>query len=110
MRLVWLTLLSILIPAAPGSALLVGDDDEPREVDLMMLTSIDYEQGRPLPDEILELDGERVLVRGYMGPYTQEGAHDFRLITDSCGCDGPPKVHHFVHVDLGTEVTGSTPV
>ena len=79
------------------------------EIDLTRLTSIDYEEGRPLPDSVTELDGKQVVVRGFMHNETSEGTHKFLLVGDGCGCDGTPLVHHFVEVDLGDDVTGYRP-
>jgi len=103
-------LLSGLMPgagAASGPAL--ADDDEPIEGDLIRLTTIEYKEGDPLPDDIQELDGKRVYIWGWMAQDTLEGTTEFKLITDQCGCDGPPKVFHFVDVDMGDTVIGYRP-
>ena len=103
-------LLMMALGAAPDLAQgsLVADDD-PIEIDLLWITKIDYVEGEALPDEILELDGKKVFLWGWMSTDTLEGTTEFMLITDQCGCDGPPKVQHFVDVDMGDRVIGYRP-
>ena len=88
----WLTTLLLLLPLA-------GNDTV--EVDLWKITGIEYEIGGELPDWISDLDGQQVKISGFMynsGPVRD--IEEFLLITDSCGCGGQLKVHHFVQVTL----------
>ena len=84
-------------------------DDELFEVDLLELTQIEFVEGEPLPENIQKLDGKRIFMWGWMGPYTMEQTSEFRLVSEECSCDGPPLVQHFVLIDLGEKVTGYTP-
>jgi hypothetical protein len=82
---------------------------DPDEIELLELTTIDYEEGKPLPKEIQALDGKRVLIRGVMEGSTPEETEVFLLVTDECGCDGTPKVHHFIEVTLDEGNIGYLP-
>ena len=101
--------LAMALQGAPDLAPAVAVDDDPIEVDLLYLTTIEYEEGTPLPAEIRELDGKKVFIWGWMSTDTLEGTTEFLLITDQCGCDGPPKLQHFVDVNMGDRVIGYRP-
>jgi len=79
-----------------------------KEIDMNDLTGIEYEEGKPLPDKVMKLDGERVKISGYMDVGTGENAKEFRLASDNCGCNGR-KVHHFVKVKLKDKTVGYSP-
>ncbi|MFO0980321.1 MAG: hypothetical protein U1E76_01030 [Planctomycetota bacterium] len=100
--LAWTTLAAA--PLAPFRTML-GDV---KDIDMLDLSGIDYEEGKPLPSRIQNLDGQRVRISGYMDVTTQEGAKEFRLASDNCGCNGR-KVHHFVKVKLKDKTIGYTP-
>lgn len=92
-------LTALLVAAALGAA---PRDEDPVEVDIAKLVAITYEQGKPLPKEIQDLDGKKVVIRGFMDPaqQTPDRVSAFRLVTDSCGCIGKPQVNHYVEVTL----------
>ena len=100
-------LLALLLGVGAGMA--PAADDDPETVDIFELTSIEYEEGQPLPEKIQALDGKRVSITGYMGPYTQEDTSEFRLISEECSCDGPPSVQHFVQIELENRKVGYSP-
>jgi hypothetical protein len=79
-----------------------------KEIDMNDLTGIEYEEGKPLPEKVQKLDGERVKISGYMDVGTGENAKEFRLASDNCGCNGR-KVHHFVKVKLKDKTVGYSP-
>ncbi|HIG86913.1 MAG TPA: hypothetical protein EYQ25_07720 [Planctomycetes bacterium] len=89
------------------STLLVQDDD-PIEVNIDWLTSVDYRPGMKLPDEILALDGKQVQLVGYMAIGTLEGDESFEFVPESCEC-GRSKVQHFIDVTLTDDVATFTP-
>lgn len=97
-----ITALALICASAPAAV------DEPVEVSIMELTSIDWSPGKRLPKWIRALDGERVSVTGYMALNTEEGSHKFRQTWDQCGCS-TLKASHFIEVDLGDETTGYNP-
>ena len=101
-----LLLLSAWSGAARSSAGVIPDDA--KEIDMYDLSSIDYEEGKPLPEKVTKLDGQRVRISGYMDVGTQEGVKEFRLASDNCGCNGR-KVHHFVKVKMKDKTIGYTP-
>lgn len=82
--------------------------EEPIDVNLDWLTSLDYRRGMKLPDEILALDGQEIAINGYMAIGTLEGATVFELVPESCEC-GKSKVNHFVQVTLDDDVTRFIP-
>lgn len=77
-------------------------DEEAEEVDIAKLVAVDYQPGKDLPKEIQDLDGKKIVIRGFMDPaqQTPDRLTSFRLVTDSCGCIGKPQVHHYVEVTL----------
>ena len=81
-----------LAAAAPG---------DPIEVDLVKLTSIDWEQGRELPADVRALDGREVAFTGYLFERFQDDRSEVLVVADSCQCSGTPLPHHFVKVSLG---------
>ena len=104
-----LTLGAVLAPA-PMSAPAVGAAvEEPVEVDILDLTSIRWEPGDPLPKEIEDLDGKRVVIRGYMHQSITDETSEFPLVSDACQCTGNLMPHHFVQVDLGPRETDPIP-
>lgn len=82
--------------------------EEPIDVNLDWLTSLDYRRGMKLPDEILALDGQEIAINGYMAIGTLEGATVFELVPESCEC-GRSKVQHFVEVTLTEDTVGFRP-
>ncbi len=83
-------------------------DDEPIEVELSDLTTIDWRPGREVPEKIRKLDGKRIRIKGLMAMGTVEGVDTFNLVTSGCSC-GTTKVQHFVKVTLADDVTQFTP-
>lgn len=102
-----LTELSMSDESASQLASLRGDDDdppepeeeEPLEVSIEYITGIEYRRGQGLPAEILELDGQKVTITGYMAIGTEEGSSVFELVPESCEC-GRSKVQHFIEVTI----------
>lgn len=90
--------------AAPAS--LAADD--PVEVSMQKLKNANYEKGKPLPDEIQELDGKTIEIEGYMAVGTLEGVDTFELVPESCEC-GRSKVNHFVLVTITDGLTSYRP-
>ncbi|MFT7678084.1 MAG: hypothetical protein ACI8QC_002070 [Planctomycetota bacterium] len=84
-----------------------GDDDdppepeeeEPLEVSIEYITGIEYRRGQGVPADILELDGKKVTITGYMAIGTEEGSAVFELVPESCEC-GRSKVQHFIEVTI----------
>jgi len=85
-----------------------AQDDNPIEVNIDWLTSVDYRPGMKLPDEILALDGKQVQLVGYMAIGTLEGDESFEFVPESCEC-GRSKVQHFIDVTLTDDVATFTP-
>ena len=106
------TLLVALAPVAPilGSGVLGsnGLDDDALEVSIQKLRDAKYERGKPLPEEIQELDGKTIEIEGYMAISTLEGVTTFELVPESCEC-GRSKVNHFVEVTITDGVTSYRP-
>jgi len=102
---------AVEIALGPGAASLDAGilAEEPEVVDLNELIRIDYKEGQPLPESVTRLDGKRISVKGFMSTDTKEQVSEFSLVSDSCGCSGQVKVHHFVEVDLGDKKTGYRP-
>lgn len=71
------------------------------EVDLHKLTSLAWEPGDPVPDEIKRLHGKRVVLRGFMHASVQGDQRKFPMVTEACQCTSTLLPHHFVEVDLG---------
>lgn len=92
---------------APDSSALV--QDEAMEVTMEDLRDFKYRRGKQPPRRIRALDGMRVRISGFMALGTPEGVEEFSLMSDSCGCDGNTKPHHFVLVQLTDDTTRFTP-
>jgi hypothetical protein len=92
----------------PGASTVLAHDDDPIEVNIDWLTSVDYKPGMKLPDEILALDGKQVQLVGYMAIGTLEGDESFEFVPESCEC-GRSKVQHFIDVTLTDDVATFTP-
>ena len=73
--------------------------DDPIEVSIQELTSVEYKRGEELPAEIRKLDGKKVTIDGYMALGTIEGVSKFELVPEPCEC-GRSKVQHFVDVTM----------
>ena len=89
-------------PAGPAAC------EDPIEVELVMLTSIDWKPGAQIPEEIRKLDGKRIRIKGVMAMGTVEGVDSFQLVNDGCAC-GTTKVQHCVDVKLADDTTEYTP-
>jgi hypothetical protein len=123
--------LALLCAGAPGldaapspavrAALALDDDDPPDdpppdetppekavEVRIETLTGIDYKRGGDLPQEVLDLDGKRVTLDGYMAIGTFEGVSMFELVPEACEC-GRSKVQHFIEVTMTSGTTTYQP-
>jgi hypothetical protein len=92
----------------PGASTVLAHGDDPIEVNIDWLTSVDYKPGMKLPDEILALDGKQVQLVGYMAIGTLEGDESFEFVPESCEC-GRSKVQHFIDVTLTDDVATFTP-
>lgn len=68
------------------------------EVDILTLTSIEWKPGDPLPEQVTELSGKRVVIRGYMHGSVEDETRRFPLVSDSCQCVARLMPHHFVDV------------
>ena len=100
-------LLAAFLAARPAPAVARFEDD-PLEVSLQELTSVDYKRGEKLPDEIAKLDGKKVTIEGYMALGTIEGVEKFELVPEPCEC-GRSKVQHFVDVTMEKGTTSYRP-
>ncbi len=107
-----LALLPIL-PAAGGAPTPVPTieslADRPIEVDIYDLTDIVWQPGDPLPQNVLDLDGKRVVINGYMHQSITARTSEFPLVNDACQCTGNLMPHHFIEVDLGPRETEPIP-
>lgn len=79
------------------------------EVDIMELTSIDWDEGGELPSWVTELDGKTVLIQGYMHNSVQDETNRFPFVSDVCQCVGRLMPHHFIDVLLPRETTDPLP-
>ena len=79
------------------------------EVTMEELRDFRWRRGKRPPRRIRALDGMRVQITGFMALGTPEGVEEFNLMSDSCGCDGNTKPHHFVLVNLVDDTTRFTP-
>ncbi|QDU65948.1 hypothetical protein [Engelhardtia mirabilis] len=83
--------------------------EEVTEVDIMTLTSIEWEPGADLPASITDLSGKLVLIRGYMHMSITEETSRFPFVSDACQCVGRLMPHHFIDVSLGEDTTEPKP-
>ncbi len=90
-------LLGILFVATPLAVAVGAFDAE--DVEIEVLTGIEYRRGRALPSEVTELNGKEVRIEGYMALGTIEGATVFEFVPEECEC-GRSKVQHFIEVTL----------
>lgn len=109
-----LTLLPLLlvpgrIPMAAPQADATLAAEQPVEIDIYDLTDIVWQPGDPLPQDVLDLDGKRVVVRGYMHQSILSRTNEFPLVNDACQCTGNLMPHHFIEVDLGPRETDPIP-
>lgn len=95
-------------PATEASSHLAEDEDA-HAITLEDLRDFKYRRGKRPPKRIRALDGMRVTITGFMTLDTPEGVEEYQLISDSCGCDGGTKPHHFVLVQLTDETTTFSP-
>ncbi len=81
-----------------------GDEEEEEEASVLVtiefLTSIEWRRGDDVPQEVMDFDGKRIKIAGYMAVGTPLGSETFELVPQSCEC-GRSKLHHFVHVSIG---------
>lgn len=91
--------------AAPGARAHPLAAEEIIEVDLHMLTSLAWEPGEAVPEEIQRLNGKRVVLRGFMHASVQGDQRKFPMVTEACQCTSTLLPHHFVEVDLGPNAT-----
>lgn len=80
-------------------ALAAAPVDDPVEVSIAKLTSVEYKPGDDLPQEITDLDGQEISLEGYMALGTIEGVDHFELVPEPCEC-GRSKVQHFIDVKI----------
>ncbi len=80
------------------------EEEEPEEASVLVtiefLTSIEWRRGDDVPQEVMDFDGKRIKIAGYMAVGTPLGSETFELVPQSCEC-GRSKLHHFVHVTIG---------
>lgn len=86
-----------------------SSEDEPEKLDFQTLMDFEYEEGKELPKSIRDLDGKKVLLKGYMDTFTPENTRQFFMMSESCACNGEVKMNHFVDVSLTSQVTGYDP-
>lgn len=91
---------------ANSPAILESPPTYAQDLDIYTLTSIDYEEGTPLPEEVTALDETEVAISGYMHLFQGESDR-FLLLADPCACAGRPKIHEFVEITLSEETTWS---
>ncbi|MEM7305346.1 MAG: hypothetical protein AAF682_01685 [Planctomycetota bacterium] len=84
--------------SSPAPAAAVWED--PVEIDILTLVSVDWQQGKELPDKIKRLDGRKVVISGYMQSQFRNATDTFMLVADSCQCTGTPLPNHFVRIKL----------
>ena len=82
--------------------------EEAQRVNILELTSINYRRGKPLPEEVQELNGKRIRIGGYMALGTLEGIQRFELVPEPCEC-GRSKIQHFVDVTMSEGLTTYIP-
>jgi hypothetical protein len=73
---------------------------DPVEVDILKLTSIEWQPGDELPRWIRELDGKEIVISGFMNARFDRDADVVLIVGNSCQCSGTPLPHHFVQVKL----------
>jgi len=104
-------LLTLCAAALPALAL--ASAFEPRsdaiELDVRDLTSFEWEPGDPIPEDITQYDGRRVIIRGYMHQSVEELVDRFPLVADSCQCNERLLPHHFIDVELSRGETDMIP-
>lgn len=105
---------------APTPVLVLDDEDPPDEVPpdevpeeatevrIETLTGIEYKRGGDLPQEVLDLDGKRITLDGYMAIGTFEGVSTWELVPEACEC-GRSKVQHFIEVTMTEGITSYRP-
>jgi hypothetical protein len=95
------------VQAQDSGRLLLAEDDI-QEVNITKLTSVNYRKGKPLPEDIQNLDDKRVRIEGYMALGTLEGVDSFEFVPESCEC-GRSKVQHFIDVTIEEGLTTFRP-
>lgn len=73
------------------------------ELDILTLTSIEWQPGEPLPEAVVALNGKRVVIRGYMHGSIESDTRRFPFVSDSCQCVARLMPHHFVDVLVDEE-------
>lgn len=110
-RTAWLGALALLCgaatpaPRAAAASEVALATQEVVEIDLHRLTSIAWEPGQALPEDIVRLDGRRVVVRGFMHASVVGDQRKFPMVTEACQCTSSLLPHHFIEVDLGPNQT-----
>ena len=99
---------SLMIAVAALLSFGVAPVDDVIEVDILRLTSIDWEPGKELPKSITDLNGREIAINGYMQSQLKKDVKTFMIVGDSCQCTGTPLPHHFLQVTLD-EKTGYRP-
>lgn len=87
------------LPLLLGLALLATD---PVKTSFSVLAGFEFEEGKPLPKEVTELDEKVVTISGFMQREVP-GSHpveQFLLINDACGCNGTPKLNEIIFCAL----------
>ena len=100
------TLLALAASSVAPASVAVADD--PLEVSIQKLKDAEYKKGKPLPEDIQELDGKTIKIEGYMAIGTLEGVETFELVPESCEC-GRSKLNHFVEVTISDGLTTYRP-
>lgn len=82
---------------------------QPIEIDIVRLTSIEWELGDPLPKWISDISGAEVVIQGYMFGEILEEVDEFYIVSDACQCNGSPRLSHFVQISLESGTTTHRP-
>jgi hypothetical protein len=73
--------------------------DDPRRIDFGTLSSFEYEEGKPLPKEVRDLDKKEIRISGFMRG--ENGATQdlevFMIVNEACGCSGDPKLNEVLY-------------
>ena len=102
-------LLLLLALAGVSHSLTAAAARETVEVDIEVLTGIDYEEGKPLPKKVTKYDGRTVVIGGYMHSSTKRNTDTFLMVGNLCQCSGTPMVQHFIEVTLDGTTTDPKP-
>jgi hypothetical protein len=92
-------MVSVRLPLLLSMTLLATD---PVKTSFSVLAGFEFEEGKPLPKEVMALDEKVVTISGFMQREVP-GSHpveQFLLINDACGCNGTPKMNEIIFCAL----------